>query len=295
MAKSHLRSYPQRFFYLCLLLSICLAFPAHAEPDYSKTPIFFVHGHGMSASCWNDLISYLRECGYPKKYLRAIQLYPNTGSNIDAAEEQIAPAIEEFLREINESIKRQFTMRLKTKVDLISHSMGALSARWYTVKVRPDRVRMWLSLGGANHGTDVLCAWSDPGARDLCPAYAKNPKESLVQYLLNGEPHEGDIDETPYGLGKDSPGVDSIPPDNTRSILYISIRTSPDKWIKPEHSPILDGAGGIKIQFPESIRAKKTSLGNILMTNGVGHDAMLSNEDTMKLVRIILDLQHMTH
>jgi pimeloyl-ACP methyl ester carboxylesterase len=291
VAKSHLRSYPQRFFYLCLLLSICLAFPAHAEPDYAKTPIFFVHGHGMRASCWKALISYLRECGYPKKYLRAIQLYPNTGSNIDSAEKQIAPAIQEFLRHINKLIKRRFPdMPLKTKVDLISHSMGALSVRWYAAKIHPNRVQIWLSLGGANHGTDVLCAWSDPGARDLCPAYAKNPKESLVQYLLNGEPHVGDIDETPYGLGKDSPGVASILPDGTRSILYVSIRTYPDEWIKPEHSAILDGAGGIRIQFPESIKSRETSPGNILMTNVVGHDQMLSNRDTMRLVAIILGL-----
>ena len=88
----------------------------------------------MRASCWKALISYLIEYGYPKQYLRAIQLYPNTGANIDSAEKQIASAIEEFIRDINELIKRQFPdMPLKTKVDLISHSMGALSARWYTV------------------------------------------------------------------------------------------------------------------------------------------------------------------
>ena len=134
----------------------------------------------------------------------------------------------------------------------------------------------------------MLCAWSDPGAQDLCPAYAKNPKDSLIQYSLNGEPHVGDIDETPYGLGKDSPGVDSIPRDDTRSILYVSIRTSPDKWIKPEDSPILDGAGGVTIRIPKNIRAKETNPGNILMTNGVGHDAMLSDGDTIKLVKIML-------
>jgi hypothetical protein len=62
-------------------------------------------------------------------------------------------------------------------------------------------VRIWLSLGGANHGSNVLCGWSEPGAQDLCPAYAKNPKESFVQYLLNGEPYLGDIDETPMASG----------------------------------------------------------------------------------------------
>ena len=168
--------------------------------------------------------------------------------------------------------------------------MGALSARWYAAKLRPDRVRRWISLVGANHGTDVLCAWSDHGADDCCPAYAKTRKESIIQYALNGAPYGPDVDETPYGLGTDSPAVRSIPPDQHRKILYITLRTSPDKWIKPENSPILDGAGGLNVMIPENVQAKETSPGNILMTNRVGHDAMLSDANTMKLVKLILEL-----
>jgi len=245
----------------------------------------------MKAKCWKPKMSFLVKNGYPRQYLRAIQLFPDNGSNIKAAEEQIAPAIEEFLISINKFLtKKHPTMPLKTKIDLISHSMGALSARWYAAKINPNRVRIWLSLGGANHGTNAVCPPKSvsPGADDLCPAYAKSAQESFVQYILNGKPYTADIDETPYGLGKDSSGVNSIPPDDIRSILYISIRTSPDKWIKPEHSAILDGASGVRLQFPEIIRSRETSPGNILMTNGVGHDAMLSDRDTVSLVKTIL-------
>lgn len=63
-----------------------------------------------------------------------------------------------------------------------------------------------------------------------------------------------------------------------------------DRWIKPEDSPILDGAGGFNIMIPENVQAKETSPGNILMTNRVGHDPMLADGDTMQLVRIILGL-----
>ena len=179
-------------------------------------------------------------------------------------------------------------MPLKTNVDLISHSMASLSARWYAARVRPDRVRLWLSLAGANHGTNVLCELSGEGADDCCPAYADNTKVSLIQYVLNGAPHVADVDETPYGIGKDSLGVCSILPDQHRKILYITLRTSPDKCIKPENSPILDGAGGLMTMISEQVQAKETSPGNLLMTNGVGHLQMLSDGDTMQLVKMIL-------
>lgn len=281
----------KQIFLFYFILNLSCATNVVEEHDYTKTPVFFVHGHGMTAGSWDKMISRLIRDGYPRQYLKAIQLIPNTCANIEAAEKQIAPAIEEFLREINAFLKKEHPdIPLKTKVDLVSHSMGALSARWYAAKVRHDRVRIWLSLAGANHGTNVLCAYSGPGADDLCPAFAKDRKDSLIQYLLNGEPHVSDVDETPYGIGKDSPHVNSIPPDKEKNILYISIRTSPDEWIEPEDSSILDGTEGARISIPKHIKAKETSPGNILMTNGVGHDEILADEDTADLVKIILGL-----
>jgi hypothetical protein len=276
---------------ILIFLIIILAYGAdkQKDPDLAKTPIFLVHGHGMYAKSWNSMISYLVKSGYPRKYLRAIQLRPNDGSNIFAAEKQIAHAIEDFLESINSFIKEKYpTLPVKTKVDLLSHSMGGLSTRWYAVKVRPDRVRMWISLAGSNHGTNVLCGHSGQGADDSCPAFAKNPKESLIQYELNGKPHLEDVDETPCGIGKDSLGVDSIYPDQLRRILYITIRTSPDKWIKPEESVILDGAGGFKISIPNEIQAREQPEGNFIMMNHVSHDEMLVDQSTKVLVRTIL-------
>jgi pimeloyl-ACP methyl ester carboxylesterase len=286
----------KRFFYcgfiitaVVLVFGNCNTASNPEQLDYSKTPIFFVHGHGMRSKCWKPIMAYLVKNGYPKKYLMAIELHPNDGSNIYAAERQIFPAIEEFLRNINKSLHGKFpNMSRKTKVDMISHSMGALSARWYTAKVRPDRVRLWISLTGANHGTNVLCGFSGQGAEDLCPAYARSIEESYIQYQLNGAPDLADVDETPYGVGKDASGFFSVAPDSDRKIVYISVRTSPDKWIKPECSPILDGTGGIKIPVPENVQARETSPGNILMTNGIGHDAILICPDTMQLIKAIL-------
>lgn len=277
------------FFAIVLGVVIYAVSPVHARTYYTLTPLLFVHGHGMSAGSWDKTISFLIKSGYPATFVKAIALTPNTGANVPAAEKQIAPAIEDFLQRVNELIRKEKPSEpLKAKVDLISHSMGALSARWYAAKVRPDRVNKWISLGGTHHGSNVLCAWKDPGARDLCPAFAKTGAESFIQFTLNGEGRTPDVDETPYGRGADSPGVNSIKAGRGKEILYISIRTEPDKWIKPEESAILDGAGGVAIPLPSNIRAKETSHGNFLMTNRVGHDEMLSDPETMNLVKTIL-------
>ena len=270
--------------------SISCSHKEPSKPDYTKTPVFFVHGHNCKATNWEPMISYLTKSGYPRKFLKAIQLSPNVGSNIKAAEKQIAPAIEKFLESINEEIKDNHSgMQLKTKVDLISHSMGALSARWYAAKVQPDRVRVWISLVGANHGTDPLCGASGQGADDMCPAFAKNKEESLIQYELNGEPHVADIDETPFGIGKDSAGVNSVISDKSRRILYVTVRVASDPWIKPGTSAFLDGAGGIKIIIPEKLRARETSPGNVLVTNRLDHDGLLKERSIFLFVKYVLN------
>lgn len=274
---------------IAAVLALLSSAGACAKEDYSKTPVFFVHGHGMSPESFNPMIAHLKKAGYPRFYLRAIHLQPNTGANIEAAQNQILPAIENYLSEINAFLeKKRPELAPKTQVDLVSHSMGSLSSRWYAAKLRPDRVRVWLSLAGANHGSDALCPYGDPGARDLCPAYAKDEKESYIQYRLNGKPHIPDVDETPFGVGADSRGVQSVPPDASRRILYVTVRTSPDSWLVPEDTAVLDGAGAAELLLLTGIRARETSPGNYLMMNGVGHDAILADADVLTLVESIL-------
>lgn len=283
--KKHLRS-----LLLSIFLTIWLCSCTVDEPDYTKNPVFFVHGHTCKAESWDKMISDLVKSGYPRQYLQAIQLVPDDGANIVAAEQQIAPAIEKFLNSINEYLKKEHPgTPLKTKVDIISHSMGALSARWYTARVRPDRVRVWLSLVGVNHGTDVLCRASGEGGAEMCPAYAKSEEESFVQYELNGGP-DVDVDETPYGIGKDSPGVDRYPPDKHRRILYITLRVASDRFIKPGHSATLDGAGDIDIPIPEELQASQTSPGNILVTAPLHHDGLLKDKHVSEWVKNILSI-----
>jgi triacylglycerol lipase len=88
-------------------------------PPAGAVPILFVHGYGENATVWDDMISHLEERGYPADYLKAVSLAPPDGGTIAAAEGQLAPAVEELTK-----------VGGNGKIDIVAHSMGALSSRW---------------------------------------------------------------------------------------------------------------------------------------------------------------------
>ncbi len=280
---------------ICLLgiVGALFAFSLRASTapvDYSKTPVIFVHGSGMDSSTWTNMIKYFVQAGYPPEYLYAVYLEPNEGSNKRAAFMFIKPAVESLLQQAAE-IARQagYQGKAPQRVDIVSHSMGAASSRWYAAKLHPERVRTWISIAGSNHGTNALCAYirGGEGNREMCPAFAKNVQESAFQVMLNGTPQDP-VDETPFGPGKDREQVKRIPPDETRNILYYTIRIEPDGWIQPEHSAILDGAGWEPILIPSEIPVRETSSGNYLFTKNVSHDPLPGDPDLMRFVALLL-------
>ncbi len=171
-----------------LILASATGCSSEVDPDFSRMPVVFIHGHGMSPNDWTQMIDHLSATGYPRDYLRAVDIQPNVMGNIDAAELVIAPAVEEIIKNARfAALKAGYTGALPERVDLVSHSMGAVSSRWYAARLVPERVRVWVSLGGANHGSSVLCEYHDDGAVDLCPAFAASKEMSLVQVTLNGK------------------------------------------------------------------------------------------------------------
>jgi pimeloyl-ACP methyl ester carboxylesterase len=263
--------------------------------DYSRTPVLFVHGSGLSSSTWQPTIEHLQEIGYPSAYLYAVELKPNDGANDRAAETFIAPAVESLLTKAQEAARnaakeKSHAELMPVKVDIVAHSMGAASSRWYIAKLHPERVRTWISLAGANHGTNALCGHSGAGNQQMCPAFAASAEDSLLQVALNGTP-SAPIDETPYGLGVDSPQVKTIPPDADRAILYLSVRIEPDGWIKPENSAVIDGAGGLPIPVPGGVPVQETSPGNYLFQGRVGHDPLPQHPDLIRLVASMLSVR----
>ena len=280
---------------LLLLGLACGCSVAHAEPpDYSRTPVLFVHGHGLSSADWRPLIAHLTANGYPRESLRGVDIVPNTMANVRAATSVIAPEAAALLARAEAAARRAgYSDEVPRRLDIVSHSMGVVSSRWYATKLRPELVRTWIGLAGANHGTNVLCAFYDEAAREMCPAFGTGGRRNAVQLALNGADGAW-IDETPYGLGLDRPGVPRVPSDGTRSILYLTVRVEPDRWIQPERSAVLDGAGGVPIQVPAGVPVRETSPGNFLFEAPVGHDPLLYHPDLLRLVTAMLTARDRT-
>lgn len=274
---------------VCLLLPLSLSVGCSVESklDFSRTPVVFVHGHGMSQDDWADMIWHLSKAGYPPQYLSAVDIRPNVMGNVEAAESIIAPAIERLLEIVRQSAREVgYSGALPQRVDIVSHSMGAVSSRWYAAKIGPERVRTWISLGGANHGTNALCDYQDDGAADMCPAFASDHSQNGVQMMLNGS-SDNPVDETPWGLGPDSDGRHSVVPDDERHITWFTIRIEADKWIEPADSANLDGAGTSQ-SLQESRYFRETSPGNLLLQTNAIHDDLPRDEGVINVVAMLL-------
>jgi len=127
-----------------VLIAIAAAPALAAKPGGSTTrnPILFVHGWNSDASTWNTMVGRFRNDGYRSGELHTWS-YSTSQSNVTTAQ-QLATKVDQVLAQTG-----------ATKVDLITHSMGGLSSRYYVKFLNGGpKVDEWVSLGGPNHGTD---------------------------------------------------------------------------------------------------------------------------------------------
>jgi triacylglycerol lipase len=131
--------------WLSLVLAVCLvpaALPAapaaaRARPD----PVLLVHGFNGSGASWHTMQARLRAAGYPAESTDAIS-YDSADSNVEIAR-QIAHEVDGLLARTG-----------ARKVDVITHSMGSISARYYVERLGgARRVDAFVSLAGVNRGT----------------------------------------------------------------------------------------------------------------------------------------------
>ena len=139
---------------LVLPLLTVLAVPSSAakpgaeptSPPAANRPILFVHGWNSSASTWDTMVANFKASGWTDAELHRWS-YNTSQSNATTAQEVKARVDE---------------IRATTgwdKVDVIAHSMGSLSSRYYLKNLGGDLlVDDWISLGGPNHGTDTANA-----------------------------------------------------------------------------------------------------------------------------------------
>ena len=143
---------------LAAVVAASLAFGAPA-PVAAQTaapePIVFVHGWSSSPSTWNTMRSRFVASGFPSNRLFAFGY--NTGQSNKTSASQLNSFIDQVRAQTGSAV-----------VDVVSHSQGALPARWCMKSSGCNgKVDDWVSLAGANHGTLVsLCFWS-AGCREM--------------------------------------------------------------------------------------------------------------------------------
>ena len=107
----------------------------------ARDPVLLVHGFDGSGRSWRVMEQRLRDAGYRGREVLAIS-YDSEQSNVATAREVAAAA--DRLRASTGAVR----------VDVVSHSMGAISSRLYVEQLGgADHVDAWVSLGGVNTGT----------------------------------------------------------------------------------------------------------------------------------------------
>lgn len=183
---------------LALLLGSAAAAQAHL-------PILFVHGWKGSESNWTTMIERFEKDGWTKAELNNWH-YNTAQSNVTTAKEEVT--------KVNEIL----TKTGAAKVNIISHSMGGLSTRYYIKNLGGEsKVEDWVSLGGPNHGTE---------AANLCFEVSCTEMRIGSKFL------------TELNAGDETPGA----------VHYGTWWSPCDEFIKPVESVILTGATNTKTE-----------------------------------------------
>jgi triacylglycerol lipase len=130
---------------------------AARAPKARHTPVLFVHGWNASASTWSTMVTRFKRDGWSNAELATFS-YNTAQSNATTA------AI------IGQKVDSIRAATGAAKVEIVTHSMGALSARYYVRDLGGDgKVDAVVSLGGPNHGTTTAYACFQTSCQEMYP------------------------------------------------------------------------------------------------------------------------------
>ena len=161
--------------------------PKPPKPTPTHDPVLFVHGYNGNSSTWSTMVSRFKADGWTDAEL-ANWSYNYRQSNATTAA-QIKQKVDSILLATG-----------ATKVDIITHSMGPLSARYYVRYIEDGKVDALVSLGGANHGTstanlcfDVSCVEMRPNSTFLANLNSIDETWGSPRYATWWSPCDGVI------------------------------------------------------------------------------------------------------
>ena len=169
----------------CLLAVLAAAILGMAVPAGAAAhdPILFVHGWNSSGSTWNTMVSRFQADGWTAPELNNWS-YNYKQSNATTA------------AQLRDKIDGILAATGNAKVDIVTHSMGGLSSRYYIKNLAGDgKVDDWVSLGGPNHGTntanfcfDTSCGEMREGSAFLTALNSGDETPGAVNYGTWGSP-----------------------------------------------------------------------------------------------------------
>jgi triacylglycerol lipase len=180
-------------------------------------PILFVHGWNGDTSTWTTMISRFQADGWTTSELNNWS-YNWHQSNATTASD------------ISTKVNSILAATGAAKVDIISHSMGGLSSRYYIRNLGGDqKVDDWVSLGGPNHGTDTANFCFDPSCVEM------RQGSSFLKALNQGDETPGAVN---YGTWW-SPCDEVVNPDS--SVLLSGATNTQTPCL--EHTQLHEDAG----------------------------------------------------
>ena len=188
---------PRRAALVVAALITLLAVPAAAS---AVELIVFVHGWNSSGSTWNTMASRFAANGYTAAQLDKWS-YTTSQSNATTA------------AQLRDEVNRVRAATGAAKVDIVSHSMGGLSSRYYLKNLGGQSyVDEWVSIAGPNHGTNLA---------SLCWQTSCQEMRAGSTFLAN------------LNAGDETPGT---------TVRYGTWWSPCDEVINPDTSTILSGA-----------------------------------------------------
>ena len=172
--------------------------PPPPPPPITHTPILFVHGYNGSSSTWTTMYNRFVTDGYTSREL-VNWTYNYNNSNRTTAQ---------LIKSKVDSIRKATGA---THVNIITHSMGTISVRYYLDSLGgAPFVNAFAGLGATNHGTTLAAFCFSTSCVEM------RPNSTLLNHLNFG-------DESPFSLG------------------YETWRSPCDEAVSPHDSPILGG------------------------------------------------------